>query len=259
MGKNLTKKQIIKKAKVGNLASTLKKVYNDNINLQTTQTCACTCCQVAMPQLNYCEFINIISSLWKNASKDVKVDIICTSIEYFFKHDFEKFGIESLVKPCMFLDRGTGLCKTYEKRPLSCRIFGLWPKEDYEKRVDRFVEAYSEYGLKKEDLPLNTQCDKVKRVDESVPVTSEILETLFKRLDSIDKSVGEFSDLQIEQKENYRTFHDWVLYKVFGEDWLSMLTAFMLKATREQIIDQINALRDAVNTTLKNNIPDIDA
>ncbi len=255
--KNLTKPELLKKAKMSSLGSALQSIYHDIINLETTQTCVCTCCNVAMPQMNYSEFVNVVTDLWKNAPQGTKIDMICTSIEYFFKHDFEKFGIESLVKPCMFLDRKTGLCRTYKNRPLSCRAYGLWPKEEYERRVDRFVNAYSEYGLSREDLPLNTQCDKVKRVDESIPLTTEMLNGLFSKLDSLDMKIGEFSELQVEQRENYRTFHDWLLLKVFGEDWLSMLTAFMLKATREQILDQIEALRTAVIQNLSGNLPNI--
>ncbi len=255
--KNLDKQELLKKARMTSLASSLQSIYHDVINLETTQTCVCTCCKIGMPQMNYSEFVNVVTDLWKNASQDVKIDMICTSIEYFFKHEFEKFGIESLVKPCMFLDKKTGLCKTYKTRPLSCRAYGLWPKDEYERRVNRFVDAYSEYGLSRADLPLNTQCDKVKRVDDSIPLTTEMLNSLFAKLDSLDMRIGNFSQLQVEQRENYRTFHDWLLLKVFGEDWLSMLTAFMIKATREQILDQVEALRKAVRQNLSGNLPNI--
>lgn len=247
-----------KVAKRTNLRSALQSIYNDNVNLETKCACSCTCCKVAMPQINYSEFVNIISILWKNSDKEKKIELICTSIEYWFRNQFEKWGIQSLVKPCMLLDKKTGLCTVYEDRPLNCRLYGLWPKQEYENRVNRFAKAFERYGLAKSDLPLNTQCDKVKRVDETIPLTMEKINELFKQLDHLDKEIGDFSDLMVGQKENYRTFHDWLLLKIFGEEWLSMLTSFMLAADKNAIEGQIKAIKDAIITNYANNMPNIE-
>ena len=247
-----------KKAKRTNLTSALQSVYHDAISLETTQTCECTCCKVAMPQINYSEFVNIVSSLWRNADKEKKIQIICTSIEYWFKNQFEKWGIQALVKPCMFLNRENGLCTIYKNRPLNCRMYGLWPKEEYEKRVDRFAKSFEKYGLSREDLPLHKQCDKVKRTDESVALTTEKINALFAKLDDLDKSMGDFSTLQVNQRENYRTFHDWLLLKIFGDQWLAMLTSFMLAADRKAIEEQLEAIKIAVTASFSANMPDIE-
>lgn len=242
------KHKMNKHKKRTDLDSALQNIYHDNVNLNTTQSCACSCCKIGMPQMHYSEFTNIVTDLWKNASKERKLEMICTSIEYWFMNQFEKWGIKSLVKPCMFLDKETNRCSIYKKRPLNCRLYGLWPKEEYEKRVDRFAKAFEKYGLSKHDLPLHQQCDKVKRVDETIELTKEKINELFSKIDALDKAMGDFSDLQISQRENYRTFHDWLLLKTFGDDWLSQLTAFMLAATREQIEDQIEAIKHVVMT-----------
>lgn len=247
-----------KKNKRTNLNSALQSIYNDKINLETNQTCECFCCKVAMPQINYSEFVNIVTSIWKKQTNEYKVDLICTSLEYFFKNQFEKWGIQSLVKPCMLLDKKTGLCTQYKIRPLNCRMYGLWPKEEYDKRVDRFAKAYAPYGLTKEDLPLNEQCDKVKRIDDKIPLTAEKISELFSDIDAIDKRIGDFSDLQIRQKENYRTFHDWLLLKIFGDQWLSLLTSFMLAATKEQIEEQIEILKATLRDKYKFDVPSIE-
>jgi Fe-S-cluster containining protein len=233
---------IPKKVKLTNLDSVLQGIYNDQIDLSTTCNHKCECCRTAMPMHNYCEFVNIISKLWEELDNKEKLNLIITSIEYFFSVEYKKWAEKSLIKPCMLLDDGTGLCKIYKRRPLSCRMYGLWPKEDYEKRVDRFEKIYSQYGLKREDLPLNKQCSFVKRIDDSKPITTEVINGLFKQLDELDGKIGNFSELQISQKENYRTFHDWLLLKVLGEEWLSKLTIFMLGVDKDKIEDQINAI-----------------
>ena len=149
------------------------------------------------------------------------------------------------------------MCRVYETRPLNCRLYGLWPKEEYEKRVDRFEKVYAPLGLKRSDLPLNTQCPFVKRVDDSTPITTEVIAEMFAKLDRIDEEVGQFSKLQISQKENYRTFHDWLLLKVLGEDWLVKLTTFCMAATREVMEDQIKAIHAVWSESFKDGLPDI--
>lgn len=242
----LTNKQVVRKFHRVNLKKKLQSIYNDEIDLSTTMTCKCTCCLTTCPSMNFSEFIQIITEAWKSWTKDDKTELICTSIEYFFKNEFEKWGIQTLVKPCMLLDKSTGLCKCYEDRPLSCRLFGIWPKDEYERRVSKFVKAYSKYGLIKEDLPLYFQCPLVERNNKDKELTLEIINGLYKKLDLLDKNISDFSDLQISQKHNYRSFHDWLLLKVFGEDWLSKLTAFMMSANKEQLEDQIEQINKAV-------------
>lgn len=234
-----------KKKNMENLSSKLDGIYNE-VNLETTQTCKCHCCQVAMPQISYGEFINIATSVWDNSSEKDKLHYIKTSIEYFFRYEFEKWGISSLVKPCMFL-QDDGKCGIYEKRPLSCRMFGLWPQEMYDERVENFSKIYSEYGLEISDLPLHKQCKSVKRKSEDVELNREIVEGLYEKLHHLDKSIGDFTDLQIETKENVRTFHDWLLMKVFGEDWLELMTTFVLAAEREVLEAQFEAIWEALD------------
>jgi len=241
-----------KKNRRKNLKEKLKNIY-DSVDLATTgceiTICRCACCRVAMPQMNYSEFVQLATDLWNDSSNEKKTDIICKSIEYFFRNEYEKWGMDSLIKPCQFVDK-VGRCTIYGNRPLSCRSYGLWPQEEYEKRVDKFEEAYKKYGLTRNDLPLAKQCKMIRRADGSTELTMEELDGLFTKLDDLDKKVGDFSNLQIKSKENYRTFHDWLLLKVFGEDWLTMLTTFMMSATKEQMEDQVVQLRKVIEETL---------
>jgi len=243
------------KSKPISLKERLKRVYYDTVSLDTTCSGRCECCKVAMPQMNYCEFTQLINEIWESTDRARKIDLICTSIEYFFRNEFEKWGMDTLVKPCMLLTED-GKCGHYESRPLSCRLYGIWPEKAYNERVDKFEKAY-EGLLKREELPLNTQCPFVTRVDESKELTIEVINDLYEQLDKIDEKIGDFSALQISQKENYRTFHDWLLLKIFGEQWLSNLTTFMLAADKDMLIEQIDALKDAVRQQFAKDMPNI--
>ena len=140
----------------------------------------------------------------------------------------------------------------------NCRVYGLWPKESYEQRVDKFEKAYSKYGIKREDLPLNTQCPHVKRVDETIPLTQELIEGLYKSIDRVDETIGDFSSLQIEQKENYRTFHDWLLFSIYGIEWLSKLSVLSMAADKSTLEDQIAAFKVAIENSFKDKeVPNI--
>lgn len=244
--------------KRANLKTFLQSVYNDTVNLETTCEHSLCCCNISCPSMNLCEFTQVITDLWKQLDNEGKIDIILTSLEYFFRYDFEKWGMDTLIKPCMFLNKGKKICEIYENRPLNCRLYGLWPKELYEKRVDKFEKAYTQFGLKREDLPLNTQCPFVKRKDESIPLTEEVIEGLFKKLDDMDFSMENFTKLQISQKENYRTFHDWLLLKVYGPEWLERLTTFIMAADKNVMEQQLMEIKKAMKEQfLKTGVPDI--
>jgi Fe-S-cluster containining protein len=256
MPKNKIKKAVKKIKKRTDLKSVLKSIYNDTVNLDTMCSHTCECCKVAMPQINYSEFLQIVTTVWKNKSHDEILEVICKSLEYFFRYEYEKWGKDALIKPCMFLGEDNR-CQIYEDRPLNCRLYGLWPEEMYNERVDKFAKAYEQYGLKKEDLPLNKQCPLVKRVDADKEINKEVIEGLFKQLDDLDKKTGNFSNLQIKQKENYRTFHDWLLFSILGEDWLSQLTAFIMAADKETMIDQLLILQNVIKDNFKDKLPEI--
>lgn len=234
------------------LKEKLHSIYN-TADLRTECKGLCECCKVAMPQMNSCEFSQLIYEMWENTTSEEKVEYICTSIKYFFQNEFGKWGMDSLRKPCMLLDE-EGKCKYYEVRPLNCRLYGLWPKGDYKKRVDKFERAYKGL-LKRKDIPLNKQCPHVKRVDDSTPLTAEVINKMFAELDDLDVRLSGFSEVQIQEKENYRTFHDWLLLSIFGEDWLSIMTSFILAADKQTMMDQCDQLEEVVRQKFITEMP----
>ena len=73
----------------------------------------------------------------------------------------------------------------------------------------------------------------------------------------MDSRVGNFSDAQIKAGENKRTFHDWMLLKIWGEDNLSGLTTVMLGLDKDGIEDQINAFKGVIREKFTEGVPDM--
>jgi len=246
----------MKKTSIKSLENKLKEIYYGDVNLDTTCNGAVICCKIAMPQLNYSEFTVLIEKIWRTNSREQKIEFICKSVEYFFKTRFEQFKLDVFHKPCMLLGND-GKCIYYANRPLSCRIYGLWPEDIYNKRVDKFEKAYSEFGVKREELPLNKQCPNVKRVDDSIILTEDIINGLYKKLDNLDKKVGDYNDKHVESRYNYRTFHDWLLLKIFGEEWLIDLSRFLKGATKEIVEQQIDEFKKVIREKFAKEMPNI--
>ena len=72
---------------------------------------------------NLIEFINIYNYL--ENKPELKKMCLDKIIDYYFLEYIDK-------KPCPFKDKDNR-CMIYEVRPLNCRLFGHWKKEDYNK------------------------------------------------------------------------------------------------------------------------------
>jgi len=214
--------------KFSGISEKLKDFYQIQ-ELDTVCCRQCGCCRVACPQMKYSEAVNIMNRVFSEWSREDRKELLKTSIRYFFSR--------SLIKPCPML-RGNE-CRIYEDRPLNCRLYGLWPQEAWERRVERISERL---GLEKEKIPLNTQCPFVK-LKNGDPLTEEQIDGMFATLDKFDHwllSQGDSNKFEewssrIEKNWNYRTFHDWILLHFWGEERLMNMTAIATTATEEQL------------------------
>lgn len=234
------KKLKVRVNKSTTLLKEIGEIYNTKGDLSTTCLRQCDCCRVACPQMNYSEAINIIEGIWSNCSFEKKRDVLLTCVKHFFS--------KSLIKPCPLLNEQT--CLAYDRRPLNCRLYGLWPEDSYEKRVERLSNILK---IDRSKIPLNVQCQYVKRKNgEKLTVTD--IEDMFALLDRVDLQILCNNDAskreewvnKISKKWNYRTIQDWVLFMFFGEDWLVNLTNFALSANQEAIDDFIEVLNEKV-------------
>jgi Fe-S-cluster containining protein len=218
--------------KIISLSDKLGQIYSIE-NLETVCCRQCTCCRVACPQMKYSEAVNIIDTIWSTWSKADKKNLLVKCVEYYFS--------DSLIKPCLLLAGDD--CRIYKNRPLNCRLFGLWPSEMWNRRVEMFSKSTE---LPVEKLPLNTQCPNVKRKGDLPQLTEEQIMRVFKTLDSLDMTMG-IKRTQVDVSWNYRTLHDWILLKFWGEDTLVKWTNIILATSweeREAILDAFYKLVD---------------
>lgn len=251
--------------KIVELTDVLNRIYSKE-DLSTTCLRQCTCCRVACPQMKYCEASSIIDHIWSTWSKEEKKKVLVTAVKYFFS--------DSLIKPCPLINGKS--CKVYDRRPLNCRLYGMWPADSWEERVAMFSKST---GLPREKLPLNTQCpnvrrkpqvcpscqgdpqvwDRARRAGEEVcqtckgtgkitppPLTTDQINALFVALDKADRVLG-ITELKVSTSWNYRTFHDWVLLKFWGESALSKWSQLVLTTTpkqRQGIVDAFEEQAD---------------
>ncbi|BEP27744.1 YkgJ family cysteine cluster protein [Helicovermis profundi] len=113
----------------------LEQILNDIYDLPRDGKCGgcASCCVEAVPA-SYIEFINIYRYLLIH--KDIYNSVIKDIFTYYFTEPVVR-------RECPFLSKDK-LCKIYDKRPLTCRIFGHLSKADHEKNYKEINEKNNE-------------------------------------------------------------------------------------------------------------------
>ena len=122
----------IKYANENKLFDKLNSVYS---TLPSGDCSGCGKCCMESVGTNLIEFINIFNYL--ESRHELKKKCLNKVIDYYFLEYIEK-------KPCPFKDNDNR-CMIYEVRPLNCRLFGHWKKEDYNKNLNNVTQRNIEY------------------------------------------------------------------------------------------------------------------
>lgn len=122
----------IKYANENKLFDKLNSVYR---TLPSGDCSGCGKCCMESVGTNLIEFINIFNYL--ESRPELKKKCLNKVIDYYFLEYIEK-------KPCPFKDHNNR-CMIYEVRPLNCRLFGHWQKEDYNKNLNNVTQRNIEY------------------------------------------------------------------------------------------------------------------
>ncbi|MEW9077912.1 YkgJ family cysteine cluster protein [Terrisporobacter glycolicus] len=119
-------------AKKNQLFEKLNNIYD---TLPKGECTGCGNCCMESVGINLIEFLNIFNYLQdKDELRRKSLDRI---INYYFLEFMEK-------KSCPFKDKNNR-CEIYEVRPLNCRLFGHWKKEDYNKNLKDVTEKNKQY------------------------------------------------------------------------------------------------------------------
>lgn len=135
----------IKYCEQNNIFSELNKVY-DSVPKGNCKGCG-NCCMESVG-INLVEFLNIYNYLQK--SNKLKSNSMNNIFDYYFLEYVEKL-------PCPFKDENNR-CSIYEVRPLNCRIYGHWIKEDYNSNLNKVKKQnveFAKYMRKTYDLNIS--------------------------------------------------------------------------------------------------------
>ena len=144
-----------------NIFDKLNKVYK---SLPSGDCAGCGNCCMESVGINLVEFINIYNHL--KDRDDLRKLSLNKILDYYFLEYTKK-------SPCPFKDKDNR-CMIYEVRPLNCRLFGHWRKEDYNRNLsnvtNRNIEyrdlIKSKYGFEINDEVVNY---KIKYCNEFIP------------------------------------------------------------------------------------------
>lgn len=184
------------------------------------------CCREQSPSMYYVEFLYVWEQvqMW---SKRRKMDVILSAIRNYLRNRSEK--------GCIFFRDDK--CTIYERRPFACRLYGITSPESWQKRWDSLKEQ------QKEDFKAKPQCNLVSCVGLDTSYLSEEKENhYFGFVRALERRIGinaKIVALHDHPLGTYRTFHDHILLEMFGEDFMTMLTAARLKNPSEEDIDKL--------------------
>lgn len=183
--------------------SKLDEIYN---NVPSGMCTGCGNCCMESVGINLVEFLNIYNFLLNN--KELRKKSIKNIIEYYFNEYVEK-------NSCPFRESDMR-CSIYEVRPLNCRIFGHWKKDEYEANLKNVMKRNRDYSKLVEDSygfrineevtnfkiryclnfePVNgymSKSDRLSFSDETMILDSYIIRSGILDIDFKDRGIVEF-------------------------------------------------------------------
>lgn len=127
--------EIIKSINYAEKNQLFEKLNNIYDTLPKGKCTGCGNCCMESVGINLIEFLNIYNYL--QDKEELRKKSIERIMDYYFMEFMEK-------KSCPFKDENN-MCLIYEVRPLNCRLFGHWKKEDYNKNLKDITEKNQQY------------------------------------------------------------------------------------------------------------------
>lgn len=127
--------EIIKSINYAEKNQLFEKLNNIYDTLPKGKCTGCGNCCMESVGINLIEFLNIYNYL--QYKDELRKKSIGRIMDYYFMEFMEK-------KSCPFKDENN-MCLIYEVRPLNCRLFGHWKKEDYNKNLKDITEKNQQY------------------------------------------------------------------------------------------------------------------
>lgn len=188
------------------------------------------CCKRQNPSMFYVEFLHSFCQV-THWSKEKRLELTLRSIRNYLDN--------SLGKGCVFYDMG---CLIYEQRPFACRMYGVTPAANWNKRWELLKER------QQGEFSAIPQCPLVSADREITDVQED---KWFAHTKESEQRLGVPQD-QIELHDDaggsYRTFHDHLLLELLGPDRMAMLTNVrMTNPSPEDIEKTVEVMRECLN------------
>lgn len=207
---------------------------------ETTCCQRAECCNAGCPNMYYSEFLSIRQGAVDKMSKKDRVGLTVECVRRYLQN-------QAVPKPCVFLGKDKS-CGVYEFRHLKCRLYGLIPDPLY-KWIVKSVAI--DMNKQESDLPLCTQCDRVKIKPEFRDKFPDgvVPESMIKALESsfrkIDADLGMPAKVQ-EDGFGFLTYHDWHLMYEMGQSWMAKMTQIRIGCTDEKKELFVNSLKEVL-------------
>ena len=144
----------------------------------------------------------------------------------------------SYVKGCTLLR--DDLCSSYDARPFPCRLYGLYPDEEWDERLKN---TSVELGIEAKDMEMAEQCRnlKIKGKNKCIIVSRVVSDDLFRKIHHLD--INLFPEKEIGREivlssRTYMPFDTHFLLIKMGPDALESLTD--MKIRRRGFFNQYN-------------------
>ena len=113
----------------GDLKRLYKKIPNAVcIKCPKKKSIEADCCKTFSPPMMLVEFLNILDEIEKTLCKEKKTELIIKCIKSVLNINISK--------KCVLLSKNNK-CICYNRRPMNCRMFGLYTKEEWSDRLKK--------------------------------------------------------------------------------------------------------------------------
>ena len=189
------------------------------------------CCKTQNPSMYYVEFLNVFKEIGDRWDDEDKTDALLGSVRSYLKNN--------LNKGCIFYQGG---CTIYDKRPFSCRMYGVVPEKSWEKRWEALKER------QQENFSAKPQCSLVSAEEE---ITDEMEDKWFEHIKKCEERIGVDHNTIVRHDlagGSYRTFHDHMMIEFFPEQILGALSTVRMTDPSDEDIDSLlEELRKQLN------------
>lgn len=179
------------------------------------------CCKTQNPSMYYVEFLKVWEEVqdWEDSAK---AGVLVRCLVNYLSSEKQK--------GCVFYDDS---CLVYHNRPFACRMYGVVPKENWDKRWEALKTREGE------EFDAVPQCNLVSAEKE---ITAEQEDKWFNHTAKAEARVGvppPFIELHDAPGGSYRAFHDHILLELFDEDRLKLLTEVKTTKPKKEDIDNM--------------------